>query len=168
MLIQEKTILQRNAKTIDCYRKLNCAAQPERKRYYIYLSDSCSGVSRSIKGISSLSYSVTHSGHFSYASSIITNGTVCINGQPSSNSAQHPKGSYCYTIHSSKAETDKNAKCNCKNRNDGGFISQSKAEYKRQASATSCTRLKIFEEVKTSKDQEFSSRKKRAGKARYL
>lgn len=77
---------------------------------------------------SSLSYSITHSGHFSYSSSVITNETICINGQPSSNSAQHPKGSYCNTVHSSKAETNKNAKRDGKNRNDGRFISQSKAK----------------------------------------
>nr|GMC58631.1 inorganic pyrophosphatase [Ipomoea batatas] len=75
----------------------------------VHLSNSCCGVSSSIKGIGSLTDSVAHASHLSNSSSIVTDGTICINSQTSSNSAQHSKGSNRNAIHCRKAEADKDA-----------------------------------------------------------
>ena len=101
------------------------------------LPNSSSGVSGSIKGISSLSDSVAHSCHLSNTSGIVTNGTICINCQPSGNGTQHSKGSYSNTVHSSKGETNKNADCNRKDRNNDRFISQSKPKNNISGSSSS-------------------------------
>nr|GMD78916.1 inorganic pyrophosphatase [Ipomoea batatas] len=96
------------------------------KRTYIHQGSG--GVSCSIKGISSFTYPMTHTGHLCNASSIVTDGTICINSQTSGDGAKHSKGSNCNTIHSCKAEANKDADCYGKNRNDDRFVTQSKAK----------------------------------------
>nr|GMD80135.1 inorganic pyrophosphatase [Ipomoea batatas] len=71
---------------------------------------------------------MTHTGHLCNASSIVTDGTICINSQTSGDGAKHSKGSNCNTIHSCKAEANKDADCYGKNRNDDRFVTQSKAK----------------------------------------
>ena len=101
------------------------------------LPNSSSGVSSSIKGISSFSDSVAHACHLSNTSGIVTNGTICIYCQPSGNGTQHSKGSYSNTIHSSKRETNKNAGCDSKDRNDDRFVSQCKPKNNISGSSSS-------------------------------
>nr|GMC58593.1 hypothetical protein ACMD2_07589 [Ipomoea batatas] len=81
------------------------------------LKTNCCGVSSSIKGIGSLTDSVAHASHLRNSSSIVTDGTICINSQTSSDSAQHSKGSNRNAIHCRKAEADKDADCYGKNGN---------------------------------------------------
>ncbi|KAL3611883.1 hypothetical protein D5086_002903 [Populus alba] len=79
-----------------------------------------------IKGIGSVSDFVDHVCHLINTSGIVTNGTICINYQPSGNGARYSKGSYNNTIHSSKRETNKNVDYDSKDRNNDRFLSQCK------------------------------------------
>lgn len=61
---------------------MNKLSQQMNKKYF-YLSNSGSGVASSIKSISSLTDSVTHSSHLSNTTSIVTDGTISINSKTS-------------------------------------------------------------------------------------